>query len=58
MLHKIFTPLLLGFALSGCGQSGPLYIPSDPSSIEAPAQPTDNDDDQGEQGEQDGDSQS
>jgi len=24
--------------LAGCGQSGPLYVPGDPSSIEPPAQ--------------------
>ena len=32
---KILAALLLAFALAGCGQSGPLYIPGDPSSVEA-----------------------
>ena len=40
------------FALAGCGQSGPLYLPGDPSAVRdvpQPAQATDEDDnDQGE----------
>ena len=28
--------MLLVVALAGCGQSGPLYVPGDPSSIKAP----------------------
>ena len=31
--------LLLILFLAGCGQSGPLYIPGDPSSIEPADQP-------------------
>lgn len=30
----MFATLLLVPGLSGCGQSGPLYVPGDPSSIE------------------------
>lgn len=28
--------LLLVMLLAGCGQSGPLYVPGDPSSMQAP----------------------
>ena len=28
--------MLLFVCLAGCGQSGPLYVPGDPSSIQAP----------------------
>jgi predicted small lipoprotein YifL len=28
--------MLLVVVLAGCGQSGPLYVPGDPSSIKAP----------------------
>jgi predicted small lipoprotein YifL len=30
---KILSILLLTFALGACGQSGPLYVPGDPSEI-------------------------
>jgi len=30
--------LLLILLIAGCGQSGPLYVPGDPSSIQAPAE--------------------
>ncbi len=30
--------LLLILLFAGCGQSGPLYVPGDPSSIQAPAE--------------------
>ena len=33
--------LTIVFIASGCGQSGPLYIPGDPSSIETAEQPAD-----------------
>jgi len=32
----VFTTLLLVVVLASCGQSGPLYVPDDPSSIQAP----------------------
>jgi len=43
-----FAALLFVLFIAGCGQSGPLYIPGDPSSIEAPPAPADeeNDDDE------------
>ena len=28
-----------GFLLAGCGQSGPLYLPGDPSEIQEPPKP-------------------
>ena len=31
---KILSILLLAFALGACGQSGPLYVPGDPSEIQ------------------------
>ena len=31
---KIFSILLLASALGACGQSGPLYVPGDPSEIQ------------------------
>ena len=36
--------LLLILFLAGCGQSGPLYIPGDPSAIETAEQPADDED--------------
>ncbi len=36
---KVLAVLLLAFALAGCGQSGPLYVPGDPSSVKQPPQP-------------------
>ncbi|MDH3545663.1 MAG: lipoprotein [Gammaproteobacteria bacterium] len=41
------TALLLLMFIAGCGQSGPLFIPDDPSSIQPPptaSQETDEDD--------------
>jgi len=38
MKSTILTALLMILFLAGCGQSGPLYVPGDPSSIEPPAQ--------------------
>ena len=43
--------LLLTFTLAGCGQSGPLYVPGDPSSIKAPPEPVDGDEESDEDGE-------
>ncbi|MDX1507258.1 MAG: lipoprotein [Woeseiaceae bacterium] len=31
----IIAVLLLGFALAGCGQSGPLYLPGNPSEVQS-----------------------
>ena len=36
MTHRTLAALLLVFLLGACGQSGPLYIPGDPSRIEQP----------------------
>ena len=36
---KRFLALLAALVLVGCGQSGPLYIPDDPSRIENPPPP-------------------
>ena len=33
---KRLLALFAAFVLAGCGQSGPLYIPGDPSRIENP----------------------
>ena len=36
----LLLAVIIGFALAGCGQSGPLYLPSDPSEIQdAPPPP-------------------
>ena len=40
MKSTILSAMLLILFLAGCGQSGPLYIPGDPSSIEPPAEQT------------------
>jgi predicted small lipoprotein YifL len=50
---KIFSILLLAFALGACGQSGPLYVPGDPSEIQT-TQPVPEADENGEEnGEED-----
>lgn len=36
---KVFAALLFAAALAGCGQSGPLYVPGDPSSVQKPESP-------------------
>ena len=39
--------LWLALSLAGCGQSGPLYLPGNPSEVEAPpAEPASADDDE------------
>jgi len=46
-LTAVFAGL---FLFSGCGQSGPLYVPGNPSTMAVPpAQDTDNEDDQEEE---------
>jgi len=45
MNKSILIALLTILFLAGCGQSGPLYIPGDPSSIEAPPPPAGEEDD-------------
>ncbi len=34
--RKMLAVLILFFSLAGCGQSGPLYLPGDPSEIQNP----------------------
>jgi len=36
MTYRTLAALLLFVLLAACGQSGPLYIPGNPSKIEAP----------------------
>lgn len=43
LTHKTIAALLFGLFLAGCGQSGPLYIPGEPTSTEPPAQQADSD---------------
>jgi len=45
------TALLLTLLLAGCGQSGPLYVPGDPSSIKAPPEAQASDEESEENGE-------
>lgn len=44
------TLFLLGI-LAGCGQSGPLYVPGDPSSINVPQELPETDEESDENGE-------
>ncbi len=48
MTNKILAILLFAFALAACGQSGPLYVPGDPSSVHE-AQPASESEDNGEE---------
>ena len=36
MTYKILAVLLFAFTVAACGQSGPLYVPGDPSSVQEP----------------------
>ena len=45
MKSATLTALLLILFLAGCGQSGPLYVPGDPSSTKAPAEQPASDED-------------
>jgi predicted small lipoprotein YifL len=36
MTHRTLAALLFVFLLGACGQSGPVYIPGNPSKIEQP----------------------
>ena len=52
MMHRTLAALLLTFLLGACGQSGPLYIPGNPSKIEQPppaAESTAEDEDEAEE---------
>ena len=50
--------LLLVVVLAGCGQSGPLYVPGDPSSIQTPPEPAESDENGEEENENAKDDQS
>lgn len=39
LTSKILACLVAIFVLAGCGQSGPLYVPGDPSTVEQPKEP-------------------
>jgi len=39
LLFITFAILSFAFVTTGCGQSGPLYIPGNPSQIQNPPQP-------------------
>lgn len=49
---KILAALLFAFALAGCGQSGPLYIPGDPSSVEQTPKSSDAEEENEENGDE------
>lgn len=34
-IRAIIAVLLFGFAIAGCGQSGPLYLPGNPSEVQS-----------------------
>jgi predicted small lipoprotein YifL len=44
MITKISAILLVSLALTACGQSGPLYVPGDPSTVEQPTEPASDED--------------
>ena len=50
-LRALLASLLFMF-LVGCGQSGPLYVPGDPSTVQPPpeSQQNDNDDEEDDNG--------
>jgi len=50
--------LLLVVVLAACGQSGPLYVPGDPSSIQTPPEPAESDENGEEENENAKDDQS
>jgi predicted small lipoprotein YifL len=50
--YRLPAALLLSMFLFGCGQSGPLYVSGNPSSVEVPASQADSE----EEDEQDGES--
>lgn len=45
----VCATLLLVLGLMGCGQSGPLYVPGDPSSINTPPATEASDEENGEE---------
>ena len=57
MTHKLLAALVMLFALSACGQSGPLYIPGDPSRMEVPPENPENTQQTTQEEDEDGSSQ-
>ena len=45
MKSTTLAALLFILFLAGCGQSGPLYIPGEPTAVEPPAEQSDSDED-------------
>jgi predicted small lipoprotein YifL len=45
MKSTTLAALLFILFLAGCGQSGPLYIPGEPTSVEPPAEQSERDED-------------
>ena len=62
LFRAIIAVFLFGFTLAGCGQSGPLYLPGNPSQVQsvnegqpaAQAPQTQNDDDEEDEHDNDG----
>ena len=52
---KLLSAVLAALVLCGCGQSGPLYIPGNPSRIESPPPADDAAEDESEERNNDGD---
>ena len=44
-ISLVLSGLLALYMLAACGQSGPLYLPGDPSEVQVPAQQSNDDDD-------------
>jgi predicted small lipoprotein YifL len=53
MTIKILAVLFFAFALAACGQSGALYVPGDPSSVQKPQPVPEAEEDGEENGEDD-----
>jgi predicted small lipoprotein YifL len=52
LTSKILSILIAALALAACGQSGPLYVPGDPSSVQQP-QPVPEADENGDENSED-----
>jgi predicted small lipoprotein YifL len=55
MMHRTLAAILLLLLLGACGQSGPLYIPGNPSRIEQPPPAAESTAEEEDEGEEDGD---
>lgn len=53
MTYKILAVLLFAFTVAACGQSGALYVPGDPSSVQKPQPVPEAEEDGEENGEDD-----